>query len=100
MWKQTVLEPYNKYERKLQPLCCVCSHQRDGGIAFVAILIGHECGVIDEVAQALESLIVVVDRSVDEFLQVFETAFRLVSFFGAESGFESRVQNGGAYDVG
>ena len=76
------------------------SHQRDWRVAFVLVLIGNECGVVDKLTQSFDTLIVVINGSVDEFLQVFQPAFRFVGAFGSEcvfvTGFDDRIAN----DVG
>ena len=59
-------------------------HQRHWRIAFVIVLIGNERGVIDKLAQSFNALIVVIDGGINEFLQVFETAFGFFSPFSPQ----------------
>ena len=100
VWKQTIFESDDKDEWKLQALCRVRSHQRHWRVAFVFILIGNECGVVDELTQPFDTLFVVIDGCVDEFLQVFQTAFGFVCAFASERDFVTGFDDRSTDDIG
>ena len=100
MREQSIFETDDKDERKLETLGGVRGHQGDGRVAFVLIGVGNQRGVIDELAQAFDALLVVVDGSVDQFLQVLQTRFGFVSLFALECVLVTGVEDGGFDDVG
>ena len=100
MRKQPVFETCDKHEWKLETLGRVSGHQGDGCVAFVLIGVGNKCGVIDKLAQTVDALLVVVDRSVHQFLQVFQTCFGFVSLFAFKCVLVSGFEDGGFDDVG
>src|SRR5258706_15485634 len=100
MRKEAVFETSDKHERKLEYLGGVSGHQGHGRVAFVLIGVGNKCGVIDELAQAVNALLVVVDSSVDQFLQVLQTCFGFVGLFALECVLVTGFEDGGFDDVG
>src|SRR5688500_6656958 len=99
MREQAVFETDDKHERKLQTLRRVDRHQRYGRVAFVIVLIGNERRVIDKLTQSIDALVVVINRGVYQFLQVFEPSFGFFSLLGSERVFVTRLDNRGADDV-
>ena len=63
-----------KDDRELESLGRVRRHQRDRHVGFVLVRVGDQGGMIDELANAVRSLLVVIHRGVDQLLQVFQTA--------------------------
>ncbi len=55
--------------------------------------------MVDELAQTLDALIVIVDSCIDEFLQVLEPRFRLVSVLRLERVLIASIKNCGLDDI-
>ena len=56
--------------------------------------------MIDKLAQPLDALLIVIHSGVDEFLQILQTRFGLISLFGLERVFVTGFEDGGFDDVG
>jgi len=55
--------------------------------------------VINKLAQAFDALLVVVDGSVNEFLQIFQARFGFVGFLALKCVLVTGVEDGGFDDV-
>ena len=62
MWKQAFFKSNDKHEWELETFRRVYCHERDGRVAFVVVLIGDECRMVDELTQSFDALFVVVNR--------------------------------------
>src|SRR6185503_7126885 len=93
MRKQTIFESNDEHQRKLESLSRVHGHESHRRVTFVIVLIRNECRVIDKLAQSFDSLFVVVDRRVDEFLKVLESSLGFVSALRTQREFVTRLNN-------
>ncbi len=84
MWKQTLLKPGEKDQRKFQALGGVQGHQRHAGIGIELVGIGGQCRVIEKFSKSLAAGFGVVG-GVGQFLQIFNAAERLRRTFRFES---------------
>src|SRR6266436_6315968 len=66
MRKQTIFQPDDKDKRELEAFGRVSSHQSNRHFGLVLISVRNQGRMIDEVSQTLGSLLVIVERRVNQ----------------------------------
>src|SRR4030095_1061506 len=72
--EETLLEPYNKDNGKLEPFCRMDRHQRNAGICLVLISIGHQGRMIYKILKRF-ALLFSLDSSIHQLLDIQKTSF-------------------------